>query len=119
MGVERLAALLAESGATPPAPVPYLYVVIQDERFTQQGLLLAEALRNDLPGVRVQVNCGGGSFKSQLKRADKSGARYAILLGEDEVARGEVTIKHLREDRPQQTISRSSLATYLENLIEE
>ncbi|MDX1251265.1 MAG: histidine--tRNA ligase [Gammaproteobacteria bacterium] len=117
MGVERLVALLAESGATPPAPVPHLYVVVQDERFTQHGLLLAEALRNDLPGVRVQVNCGGGSFKSQLKRADKSGARYAILLGEDEVARGEATVKPLREDQPQQVMAQTALAEYLERAL--
>jgi len=60
------------------------------------GLGLAERIRDGAPGLRVETNCGGGSFKSQLKRADKSGARYAVIVGEDEAARQIAAVKPLR-----------------------
>jgi histidyl-tRNA synthetase len=63
---------------------------------------LAERLRDSWPGLRLQFNLGGGNFKTQFKRADKSGARYALILGEDEAARGIVAIKNLREEQPQE-----------------
>ena len=87
MGVERLVLLLDELGAVPDsvdqAVDLYLMAVGNVE---QQALVLAENLRSDCPNIRLECHCGGGSFKSQIKRADKSGARIALILGEDEVA---------------------------------
>jgi histidyl-tRNA synthetase len=62
-------------------------------------------LRDALPGLRVETNCGGGSFKSQLKRADRSGARVALILGDDELARGVATLKPLRETTEQRQVA--------------
>ncbi len=74
---------------------------------------LAEALRDQLPQLKLQVNCGGGSFKSQFKKADKSGAEYAIVIGDDEAARGEIALKPLRADREQLTLDHSQLLQFL------
>jgi histidyl-tRNA synthetase len=57
-----------------------------------------------LPGLKLQINCGGGSFKSQFKKADKSGAEYALIMGDDEAMRGEVGIKALRQNQDQQNL---------------
>ncbi len=73
----------------------------------------AENLRDSVPGLKVELNLGGGSFKSQLKRADKSGARYAVILGEDEVARSEAGLKPLRTGEDQTGVSLSELADTL------
>ena len=70
---------------------------------------LKKRLRSDCPEIRLECHCGGGSFKSQIKRADKSGARIALILGEDEAAAGTVGVKYLREDRPQETVAQSDL----------
>ncbi|MEQ6342784.1 MAG: histidine--tRNA ligase [Gammaproteobacteria bacterium] len=117
MGVERLVALLIDRSVTLPAALPHAYLVVSGDAAERQGVLLAESLRDRVPALRLQVNCGGGSFKSQIKRADKSGATYALLLGEDEAARREVSIKPLREDRPQQNVSQAELADYLAKLL--
>jgi histidyl-tRNA synthetase len=77
------------------------------------ALLLAETLRNDLPDLRILVNCGGGGFKSQFKKADRSGARFALVLGEDEVKNGSVGLKWLREDREQQTLALDQVPAFL------
>jgi histidyl-tRNA synthetase len=67
-----------------------------------QGFSLAERLREAWPALRVQINLGGGSFKTQFKRADKSGAQFALILGDDEVARGVVALKALRQELAQE-----------------
>ena len=66
-----------------------------------------------MPGLRIETNCGGGSFKSQLKRADRSGASHAIILGDDEVARRVATLKPLREDTDQRQLPVGELAAEL------
>ena len=114
MGVERLVLLLDELGAVPDsvdqAVDLYLLAVGNVE---QQALVLAENLRSDCPNIRLECHCGGGSFKSQIKRADKSGARIALILGEDEVASDTVGVKYLREDRPQKTVAQLELSGLL------
>jgi len=70
-------------------------------------------LRDAVPGLRIETNCGGGSFKSQLKRADRSGASHAIILGDDEVARRVATLKPLREDTDQRQLPVGELAAEL------
>jgi histidyl-tRNA synthetase len=68
------------------------------------AIQLAERIRDQLPFIRLLVNCGGGNFKSQFKKADKSGADIALILGEDEARAGKVTLKYLREEAEQQTL---------------
>ena len=95
MGVERLLALLGRGAATVARPVADVYLVHQGEaadRFAEQ---VAERLRDG--GVSVVLHCGGGSFKSQMKKADASGARFAVIVGDDEARAGQVTVKPLRE----------------------
>jgi histidyl-tRNA synthetase len=70
-------------------------------------------LRDAVPGLRIEANCGGGSFKSQLKRADRSGARYAVILGDDEVAQQVATLKPLREETGQRQVPLANLAAEL------
>ncbi|MBE9562543.1 MAG: histidine--tRNA ligase, partial [Proteobacteria bacterium] len=91
-------------------------IIVGDKPVTKQGLHLAESLRNALPNLRLLVNCGNGSFKSQFKRADKSGAKLALILAEDELANQKITLKYLREKRPQVILAQSELINYLKNL---
>jgi len=101
LGIERLVALVELAGrATAPAQ-PDAYIVLVGAAAERAGFALLERLRDALPAACLVANCGGGSFKSQLKRADKSGARYALVVGEDEAARGVVAFKDLRADAPQ------------------
>ncbi len=102
MGQERIVMLLEKQGRIVPADGPQVYLIASGERAQRAGLELAERLREARPDLRLQVNMGGGNFKAQFKRADKSGARYAIVLGDDEVARGTVSWKDLRGGQAQQ-----------------
>jgi len=79
------------------------------------AMTLAERIRDQLPFVRLLTHCGGGNFKNQLKKADKSGADIALILGEDEAREGRVTIKFLREDMPQQTLDIAEAMEYLQS----
>ena len=117
LGMERLVALiehLPEAGAR----APHAYLVLAGAEAERQGLVLADSLRDQLPALRLLANCGGGSFKSQLKRADKSGARLALILGEQEVAEGTVTVKPLRGDGEQQAVAHSDLVGFLQGHID-
>lgn len=99
LGEERLVELLrVQNGPVQPAP-PDVYVVISGERAQAEGLGLAERLRDALPALRVEMHCGGGSFKSQLKRADQSGAAWAVILGEAETEKRVAGLKSLRGER--------------------
>ncbi|HIE5696049.1 TPA: histidine--tRNA ligase [Pseudomonas aeruginosa] len=115
MGVERLVLLLETLGVIPaelnrPAD---LYVCAFGEPAELAALTLAEQLRSAIPGIRLLVNAGAGSFKSQFKRADKSGARFALILGEDEVANRVVGFKPLRDEGEQQSIAWDALPEHL------
>jgi histidyl-tRNA synthetase len=74
---------------------------------------LAEELRSGLPNIRIETHCGGGSFKSQMKRADKSGAAIAMILGEDELASHTVQVKFLRQERDQETVDQANIIEFL------
>ncbi len=115
MGLERLILLLETLDLIPEhvnnnADV---YVTAMGEGALASALALSEELRAALPDAVVVSHCGGGSFKSQMKKADKSGASYAIILGENEVANGRVGLKPLRSDEPQQDLAREELAASL------
>lgn len=111
MGLERLVLLLEKQGQELPGPVAIYITAMGDVQ--AQALTLAERLRDALPGVGIQCHCGGGGFKSQMKKADRSGARYALILGEDEVAAGQVTVKPLREQDEQQQLNQNEVADWL------
>jgi histidyl-tRNA synthetase len=99
MGVERLLALIVDGGV-PVAETPVdAYVVRQGESATAWAEQVAEGLRD--AGLSVILHCGGGSFKSQMKKADSSGARYAVIIGDDEARAGVLTVKSLRSEREQ------------------
>lgn len=102
MGQERIVMMLAKQGLATARERPQVYLVLVGERIEVAGFQLAERLREAWPGLRLQVNLGGGNFKTQFKRADKSGARFALVLGDDEVARGVVAVKDLRQEAPQE-----------------
>ena len=112
MGQERLVELM-RSQAEPGRDTPHVYLVMAGEGTIEGGLVLAEKLREQVGGIRIQSNLGGGSFKSQFKRADRSGAPLALVLGEDELKQGQVTIKHLRDDSPQEQVSLDNLESWL------
>ncbi|GAB0150326.1 MAG: histidine--tRNA ligase [Marichromatium sp.] len=112
MGIERLVELLELSGAQDDPGID-AYLVALGERAQQEAPVLAERLRDALPELRLVVHAGGGSFKSQFKRADKSGARYALILGEDEAERGVVGVKALREQVEQRELDLTALTELL------
>ncbi|RLT95343.1 histidine--tRNA ligase [Ketobacter sp.] len=118
MGIERLVLLLEACDVVGHIRrTPDIYVMSED---AIQGLLLAESVRNQLPGLRVQCHCGGGKFKKQIKKADDSGARIALLLGADEIQNRQVTVKFLREQRDQVVIPQDQIQTFFaENLISQ
>lgn len=96
MGMERLVALLKTSEQTIAENNPHVYMVVTGDKATDIALSLAEQLRTNMKNLNLLVNCGGGSFKSQFKKADKSGAQYALILADDEVAQNKVSLKPLR-----------------------
>ncbi len=109
LGLERLVALVQDSGVTVPALTPHAYLVLVGEAAQQQGMLLAEQCRSACPALRLQLNCGGGNFKTQLKRADKSGAAVALILGDDEMQRRVIGIKALRAEQAQRSADWTAL----------
>ena len=116
MGIERLMALLLERNLLPYRSVADVYVVAVGEGAQRPAMVLAEQLREALPTLKVQLNAGGGSFKSQFKKADKSGAAYALVLGEDEVAARQVGVKPLRGQGEQEMVGWDELADHLQGL---
>jgi len=110
MGVERLVALLVAAGGTPPAAHPDVYVVVSGERALEQALTIVERLRTERPQVRFELNLGGGNFKAQFRRADKSGAPLALIIGDDELSRGVLGVKPLRVESGQSECPIDALA---------
>ena len=96
MGIERLIALIRDAGGEPTGPAPDVYLVHQGEQASRLAFRVAEGLRDQ--AIDVLLHCGGGSFKSQMKKADGSGATFAVIIGDDEAATGEAQLKPLREE---------------------
>ena len=117
IGMERLAALVVLSESSPNTANLDCYIVRMGENSEISALLLAEDLRNSLPELKIRTHCGAGNFKKQLKKADNSGARLALVLGESELSSQTVGVKFLREQRDQLTLSRDELATELSSLL--
>jgi histidyl-tRNA synthetase len=108
MGIERLLALWRDQGNKHTAPVPDAYVVHQGEKAARLAFRAAERLRD--AGFAVHFHCGGGSFKSQMKKADASGALLAVIVGDDEAAANQVSLKPLRDQAEQRRIDFDELA---------
>ena len=114
MGIERLVLLLDELKVVPDsvAQTVDIYLLAVGD-VSNAAAVLADNLRNDCPSLRIESHCGGGSFKSQIKKADKSGAAVALILGEQEVSSSTVGVKYLRQEHIQETVVQDSLATLL------
>ena len=120
MGVERVVGLLEQSGAAPDPKGADVYLVAQGDAAVRGALVLAETVRAAVPGRRIEVNLGGGNFKAQFRRADRSGAALALVLGEDELARGIVQLKPLRDEAASVTeISLAAAGSAVANWFEE
>lgn len=117
MGLERLAVMMAEAELGGDDHHPDAYLVQVSEKATQQGIILAEKLREALPNLRLITHCGGGSFKSQFKKADKSNAKFALILGDEEIEKDEIGIKPLRGGGEQQMLKIDAAIDYLKQHI--
>ncbi|WP_369987983.1 histidine--tRNA ligase [Pseudomonas xanthosomatis] len=119
MGIERLLLLIETLGKVPESISRTLdvYLCAFGEQAELAGLKLSEQLRDRLPKLRLAVNAGGGNFKNQFKKADKSGALFALILGDDELAKQQVGVKPLRGQGEQQNIAWDALAEHLETAI--
>ncbi|MGC9456183.1 MAG: histidine--tRNA ligase [Halothiobacillaceae bacterium] len=113
IGLERLVALIESLVGQEEPPQADVYLLATDSQAESEALRLAERLRDEVPGLQVMVNFDGGSLKAQFKRADRSGARHALVLGEAERAGGVVTVKPLRSEAPQQTVAIDQLPNWL------
>ncbi len=117
MGIERLVALFEACGGKAPVADADVYIAALGEGTLERAFALAEELRDQVTGIRIEMNLGGGSFKSQMKRADKSGAEYALILGEQELAEGQVGIKPLRSTDDQESVALDELAATLAKIL--
>ncbi len=114
IGMERLILLLQQTDHNHKAESTlHAYLITDSEESFVAGLKLANYLRGHVPGLRLMLHSGGGNLKNQFKKADKSGAQYAIIIGEHERKTHSVSLKSLREDIPQQSLYQDELAEYL------
>lgn len=116
LGMERILALL-ESQQQQPAQTVDIYMVLIGAETEVKGLQIAENIRNAVPGVKMITHCGGGSVKSQMKKADKSGAGIALIIAEDELENEQVTVKYLRQNKEQVTVSADELDAFIRNFV--
>jgi len=114
MGMERVVTLLEQAGRIPAPAKPDVYVVLNGDQAGSMGLGLVERLRSELPRRRFEINLGGGNFKTQFRRADRSAAPLALIVGDDELARGVVGMKPLRQESGQSECAIGDLATGIE-----
>ncbi|MGX9460547.1 histidine--tRNA ligase [Shewanella sp. A14] len=118
MGLERIVLLLETLELTSDiAPEVDVYVTAMGDNCVVEAIKVAQELRQQLPTLKVMSHCGGGNFKKQMKRADKSGAQIALIIGENEVANNQVAVKPLRTNNEQQLVTRSELVAKIAELI--
>ena len=117
LGLERLIELIELPDDVQRENNLDAYFVLMGDKASAKGMVLAEKWRNEMPNLKLQVNCGGGSMKRQMKKADKSGADFAFILGDDELEKNVVTLKYLREKKEQQTIELINIAKFLQQKI--
>ena len=115
MGVERVLDLMEAQGLTTEATPPQYFMIMTGNNAQITGMKLAETLRDTIPELHLVCHCGGGSFKSQIKRADKSGAEFALIIGENELNNHQVTIKPLRDREAKPlTLNHSNLVKHIQ-----
>ncbi|HEY5102994.1 MAG TPA: histidine--tRNA ligase [Steroidobacteraceae bacterium] len=117
LGIERVVELLVQAARVPPAASADVYLVVNAEQASVAAFELAEQLRDALPHRRFEFNLGGGNFKAQFRRADKSGAVLALICGDDEMNRGVVAMKPLRQQAGQTECARGELVARVEELL--
>ncbi|WP_068546128.1 histidine--tRNA ligase [Thalassotalea crassostreae] len=118
LGIERLVLMLTELEKLENIRATTdVYVVMSGEQAEITGVALAEQWRDDVAEIRIQTHCGGGKFNKQMKRADKSGAKIAVILGDSEIENQQATIKYLRENKEQQSVPFAQMAAVLTELI--
>lgn len=116
MGLERLMSLLIDKELVSHDQSSDVFMVLVGDSALKPGMAMAEQIRDENANLKVIMNCGGGSFKSQFKKADKSGAKIALVLAEDEVNNKTIAIKYLREKKEQETIAWSELSAKVSNI---
>ncbi len=114
MGIERVVELLVQGQKVPAQRSADVFVVVSGEQAAARALQIVEKLRDELPHRRFEVNLGGGKFKAQFQRADRSGASIALILGDDELSRGVVAVKPLRQESGQSDCPIDELAARIE-----
>lgn len=115
IGMERIALLMQQTVRHHKTEAAlHAYLIMDGDAAFLLGLKLASYLRNKVPNLHLMLHCGDGSLKNQFKKADKSGAQYAIIIGEHEIKTRSISLKSLREDIPQQTLYQDELAEYLQ-----
>ncbi len=117
MGMERLLLLIEQLDDVPVNRTVDVYMILVGADAEKEGMRLAEKMRDEIDNLKLQVNCGAGSFKSQFKKADKSGAEYALIIADDEVSRGEVSLKPLRSGQEQQNMSQPEVIKLIKESI--
>lgn len=118
LGIERIYLLMETlSLLQPESKKNALYLIATNEQAVVRGLVISEWIRNAYPKIEVSVNTAGGSFKSQFKKADKSGARLALILGEDELAKKQISIKDLRNEAEQITVDQNMINQVLKDYL--
>ncbi|NCF35975.1 MAG: histidine--tRNA ligase [Gammaproteobacteria bacterium] len=117
MGCERLVSMLIDQGRAQDESGCDVYLLMRGENSVPRAQQLAETLRDELPRLGLVVHAGGGSFKSQMRKADKSGARIALILGEAEIAANTVSVKFLRQDRQQEEIPQADIVNRINSLL--
>jgi len=115
LGIERLVELLKVQQIDPGERSPHAYLVAVGDRAGQLALSLAERVRDESPGLRLIVDAGTGSFKAKLKRADRSDARFALILGDAEAESGTVGVKDLRSNEPQTSVAQKEIGSFFQN----
>ena len=118
MGSERLVAMLVDQGKAASDPGCDVYLAMRGENSVAKAQQIAESIRDKMPRLQLVVHAGAGSFKSQMRKADKSGARVALILGESEIEAGTIALKFLREERAQAEISQAEVVTQLASLLD-
>lgn len=116
MGLERLVELVGPQCLTDLSGFPHVYIAVLGEAAQALAFRLSEQLRDY--GLRVQLHCGGGEIKNQMKRADRSGARFAAILGDEELQSGQVGIKDLRADEAQEQVKFDEVGAHLQRLLD-
>ena len=117
LGLERLIDLILQNGSHAETGGPHVYMILVDSSVTGYGFRLAEDLHDQLPALRLMTHCGEGNIKNQFKKADKSGALYALVIGPEELANQTVGVKPLRQETTQENIPGAGIADYLRQRI--